>query len=135
MYICIPKTLVLKGFTVNYILILLIECHEYGKSAFEVTTLFSPDGEESQVKQDKCGFKVTELIVNGEKASVREFPHQALLGYGEDPDVKYLCGGSLVSEKYVLTAAHCRSWEGFVYCILNCNFEYTFTILLLFFMF
>lgn len=107
----------------------MIECHEYGKSAFEVTTLFSPDGEENQVKQDKCGFKVSELIVNGDKASIREFPHQALIGYGEDPDVKYLCGGSLVSEKYVLTAGHCRSFDGFVYCsysIFNCNFVYTF---------
>lgn len=47
------------------------------------------------------------LIVSGVKAEPKEFPFMALLFYKDEETVNYLCGGTLISNKYVLTAAHC----------------------------
>ncbi|XP_073819839.1 venom protease-like [Musca autumnalis] len=47
------------------------------------------------------------LIVGGKNADAKEFPFMALLMYVNGPQRSVLCGGSLVSEKYVITAAHC----------------------------
>lgn len=49
-------------------------------------------------------------IVGGEPALPREFPHMAALGFGVDGNnVRWSCGGSLISRRYVLTAGHCLS--------------------------
>ncbi|KAI4460012.1 trypsin [Holotrichia oblita] len=45
--------------------------------------------------------------IGGVDAKPLEFPHMALLGYGAPGYHKWLCGGSLISENFVLTAAHC----------------------------
>ena len=41
-------------------------------------------------------------IVGGTNATMAEFPHQVLIYVAG-----YMCGGSLISSQYVLTAAHC----------------------------
>lgn len=48
-------------------------------------------------------------IVNGEKAENGEFPHMAALGFYSIMDQIYYfnCAGSIISERYILTAAHC----------------------------
>nr|XP_023021789.1 serine protease snake-like isoform X2 [Leptinotarsa decemlineata] len=51
--------------------------------------------------------KVQVFIIGGENSREKEFPHMAALGYGKQNQQQWLCGGSLISENYVLTAAHC----------------------------
>lgn len=59
----------------------------------------------------KCGIVETPLIVGGNKAYATEFPHMAAIGFGdaesEISDINWMCGGSLISAKFVLSAGHC----------------------------
>lgn len=79
-----------------------------------------PSRRATRISEQKCeeyskqllGVTIGELgdkIVGGRNASAGEYPHMAALGYGIIPDIKWLCGGSLISDRYVLTAAHCRA--------------------------
>ena len=58
----------------------------------------------------ECGLRLTaERVVGGEVARLGEFPYVALLGYLKYNEIFYLCGGSILNSKYILTAAHCHS--------------------------
>lgn len=50
----------------------------------------------------------TPHIIEGTRSRVGEFPHMAALGYGFEGD-NYDCGGSLISDRFVITAAHCAN--------------------------
>ena len=53
-------------------------------------------------------------VLNGEPALAGEFPHMAALGYPSKLPNRtwdFLCGGSVISEYYILTAAHCISTD------------------------
>ncbi|XP_013139254.1 PREDICTED: serine protease snake-like [Papilio polytes] len=58
----------------------------------------------------RCHHPSDPLIVGGSNAKKREFPHMVLLGFGSNPaDANWSCGGTLISEWYILTAGHCTS--------------------------
>lgn len=57
-----------------------------------------------------CGFSnVTQRrIVGGTPAKLGAFPWMALIGYTNELDeTSFKCGGSLITKRHILTAAHC----------------------------
>ncbi|XP_045530600.1 venom serine protease Bi-VSP-like [Pieris brassicae] len=58
------------------------------------------------IRVDECTHNIEQLVTGGVDAYRGEFPHMALLGYGNDK-LEWLCGGVIISERYVLTAGHC----------------------------
>lgn len=77
----------------------MVECKEYSKYIYHF------EWDPSLPK--KCNLAAVPLIIGGSQAERTEFPHMAAIGFGELNHLTYSCGGSLISETFVLTAAHC----------------------------
>ncbi|EDV42854.1 uncharacterized protein Dana_GF18202 [Drosophila ananassae] len=59
-------------------------------------------------KAPYCGDNFENRVVGGVETGKREFPWMALIEYTKPGNIKgHHCGGSLINNRYVLTAAHC----------------------------
>lgn len=87
-----------------------LECEQY-KSRFEVKTCPG----KSCKSRSKCPPGTQGLIIGDEKAKLKQFPHMAAIGFEKlsSPNIQFRCGGSLISEKFVLTAAHCLTHKDY----------------------
>ncbi|CAH2257128.1 jg11959 [Pararge aegeria aegeria] len=57
----------------------------------------------------ECGFSASDRIIGGLNAALGQFPWIVRLGYhtpGES-ELDWMCGGALITDKHVVTAAHC----------------------------
>ncbi|RVE47596.1 hypothetical protein evm_007693 [Chilo suppressalis] len=76
-----------------------VKCYEY----MYTMKIISEEAE----RQKECENLLLDII-GGKDASPREFPHMAAIGWkATDGQWAFKCGGSLISSKFVLTAAHC----------------------------
>jgi secreted trypsin-like serine protease len=70
-------------------------------------TLDNTDGE-IITPEDEGLLNAEPRVVGGIPATVGQFPYQVLIYYSKNSD-NYMCGGAFISERHILTAAHCVS--------------------------
>lgn len=104
---CATKNLAHKGFLSGYGVVVC--CTSVKVNAYSISKRRKGDAARKYCKNEGWQRQLLDFhILNGEKAEVGEFPHMAaLFSLDLNNQSILLCGGSLISEKFILTAAHC----------------------------
>lgn len=85
----------------------IAECMEYKDlvSRTDKNPSLDPESELRPEKMYDC--PLTGMIVFEKDSKADEFPHMAAIGVKTNDSIEFFCDGSLISEKFVLTVAHC----------------------------
>ncbi|KYM97718.1 PREDICTED: venom serine protease Bi-VSP-like [Cyphomyrmex costatus] len=83
------------------------KCAENAEAVFGFVLPPTPTLNRKPVNTSLCALTTRKLIVGGKKAEAKEFPHMAAVGVDSTDKILWICGGTLISKKIVLTAAHC----------------------------
>ncbi|XP_031633762.1 serine protease persephone-like isoform X2 [Contarinia nasturtii] len=93
----------------------------FNKTAQIIATERGYPGVVQLLKKARSSFKACERdskvpvenVLNGESVQIEQFPWMAALGYlDEQYRVSFTCAGTIISENFVMTAAHCTSKDG-----------------------
>ncbi|XP_011633446.1 serine protease snake-like [Pogonomyrmex barbatus] len=85
-----------------------LKCDEYAGEISGVTEIQSLTGSSSGVfRVNNACQDSNHLVIGGVDAQPGEFPHMAALGRLFGQTFSYMCGGTLISHTWVLSAAHC----------------------------
>ncbi|XP_054091077.1 serine protease grass-like [Zeugodacus cucurbitae] len=83
-------------------------CNVFTVGALNTTTIVEKEYRNPRglalLNQHGCGYIDGDRVANGIDAKLGEYPWTALLLYAEK---KPLCGGSVITDRFVLTAGHC----------------------------
>lgn len=66
-----------------------------------------PNGQYLSLRCSDCGERTSSRIIGGVAASLGEWPWQASLHFTNGKKSTHVCGGTLIANQWVLTAAHC----------------------------
>ncbi|EFN87035.1 Serine protease snake, partial [Harpegnathos saltator] len=84
------------------------ECAESAEAVFGIAIPPTLLLGQRPVNISRCALSTRKWIVGSRKAQPKEFPHMTAIGFqNTENEILWLCAGSLISDRVILTVAHC----------------------------